>query len=170
MKKVIMVALLTASTSAWADQPHYLCVAEQSSGFHYDKQNDAWRPQVFAAGAKYIFRRVSDDDRDKGKGGWRTFFFSPENKWAFFKFEDQIPFALCNNEEGGICRAGINPAVFEKGSLRFEIAHFGFYAHQGWLNQLRQDDPEKFKVLVEKNEKLLATDDMFIEIGKCNPF
>jgi hypothetical protein len=43
VRTALSAILLVATTvAAQADPSQYLCVAEQSAGFHYDRQTKAW--------------------------------------------------------------------------------------------------------------------------------
>ena len=57
---------LALTMVAKADPNQYLCVVEQAAGLHYEKQTDAWGPQGFPPGRKYVLRRLTEDDL-KGK-------------------------------------------------------------------------------------------------------
>src|SRR5580700_3250095 len=60
----------TLTVAAEAEPSQYLCTGEQAAGIHYDNRTNAWKPQAFAAGKKYVLRRLNDDDRDKNGKWW----------------------------------------------------------------------------------------------------
>jgi hypothetical protein len=82
-KTLSTILLIATTTAAQADPSQYLCIAEQSAGFRYDKQTKAWAPHVFVTHQKYIFRQLNDDDRKNWRGLLKD---SPNVNWAFFEF------------------------------------------------------------------------------------
>ena len=177
------VALIAASlgmiAGARAEPDHYLCVVDQASGLHYNPQSKMWGPQAFGSGKKYILRRLTDDDRGKTKGKWSSLLLNnPKANWGVFDFgmSDPMPQLACYEgaDSYGLfsCQRIIMDGSFEKDSLRFEFIFHGSYTDQGYWEQLRQKDPQRYKELLARKEAPDADhpDDLFIEIGKCSPF
>jgi hypothetical protein len=126
--------LIATTTGTQADPGQHLCTVEQAAGLHYDSQTNAWRPQSFATGKKYVLRRLNDDDRDKKKGKWWALLsYHPKANWAFFQFEkDMMPLSTCEYYTSDTlpsftCRRGILDGSFDMDSRRFEIVSNGGY-------------------------------------------
>jgi hypothetical protein len=158
-KALSAILLVTTTVAAQADPSQYLCIAEQSAGFHYDKQTKAWGPQVFVTHQKYILRRLNDDDRKRLPAFFEK---HPNMEWGFFQFGRTDPIALSTSESDLCCGPwdkASGDVRFDKDSLRFERAIYGAYIMQGaWIMH------DEGKMAIEN------PDDLFIEIGKCSPF
>jgi hypothetical protein len=81
------VALVAGAGSIRAQPSQYLCIVEHAAGLHYDAQVGASQPQMFAAGRKYIMRRVTADDWNGHLGGTLRA-EKPRPTWMFFEFDD----------------------------------------------------------------------------------
>jgi hypothetical protein len=164
-KALSAILLVTTTIAAQADPSQYLCIAEQAAGLSYDKQTKAWGPQAFVTHKKYILRRLNDDDRKNKAALLKKY---PNADWGFFDFEQAFPTALCNSEDSFHCVWG--HMDFDKGSLRFERAYYSAYTAQGFLETLREKEPNEYKSLADKYHDPENPDDLAIEIGKCSPF
>jgi hypothetical protein len=177
--RITAIMLPVLATAAMAvETPHYLCVVDQAGGLRYDPQTKAWGAQVFAPGRQYIFRRLTNDDRDKVKGKWSVLLQNhPNENWAFFEagVTDPMPMAVCKGNGSDVEMFACSPvtleASFEKHSLRFELALRGAYTMQGYWEQLRQKDPQRYNDLLSRKEGMDADhpNDLYFEIGKCSP-
>jgi hypothetical protein len=164
-----------------AEPSQYLCVVEHAAGLHYDKQTNEWGPHPFTTGdmaAKYVLRKLTDDDRDHQKGKWWSLIEdNPNANWAFFEFgkEAPIPLETCSDNVEGIpmfiCKPVVTEGSFNKYSRRFEIIVHGGYISQGIWEQYRRENSETYEYN-RKNKRALDPsnpDDLFIAIGKCSP-
>jgi integrase len=165
------VTAVTAITSdALAAPNQYLCIVDQASGLHYDKQADAWRPQGFKGGDKYILRRLNDDDRKKHHAIWED--LKPQPTWGFFEFGDDWPQATCSDDSYGFsCERAVLGLAIEISSLRFEVTATGAYNHQGYWEHVQRTSPEDYQFQRPKGpDPVSQPDDVFVAIGKCSPF
>ena len=145
------IALLIVGVSGVCAEPsQYVCTVEHAAGLQYDKQTDLWGPAPFAPGAKYVVRKISEDDRDHQKGKWWPILeLKPEDDWAFFEFgkPDPTPLATCSKPRLGDVEFGAQlachplafDATFDTDSRRFEVIVHGGYISQGFWEQYRRE-------------------------------
>jgi hypothetical protein len=177
----VVVALLVtalASPTTHAEPSQYLCVVEHAAGLAYDKQAKAWGAAPFLAGAKFVFRKLTDDDRDHEKGKWWAAFEHSNANWALFEFEKPNPQPLmwCFEPPDYFSSFQCHPLAFDgdfdKDSRRFEIVSRGGYIAQGFWEQFRREHPEEYE-RSRKNDKgardPAKPDPLFIGIGTCSP-
>jgi hypothetical protein len=71
MRPALALFLLVLPTAAAAaENPKYLCIADQSNGFKYDKALRAWRPAQFdVEGKRYIVKQSGNFIRWDAFGG-----------------------------------------------------------------------------------------------------
>jgi hypothetical protein len=127
----------------------YLCVADKSSGFTFNKTGKAWQTTTFnVTESKYIFRVANEVDRST----------MPSANWVVVKVGQSSPVASCGEALGDsdvlICE-GFESFRFHKKNLRF----LGLYSIGYWSDDL--EDPNS--VFAEgKNTPSM-------QIGKCSP-
>jgi hypothetical protein len=172
--------LIALTTGAKAEPSQYLCIVEHAAGLHYDKQANAWIPQAFGAGGKYVLRKLNDDDRDHQKGKWwRLLTHYPNANWALVEFAKDMPMPLvvCVEDTGGFskfsCQRVIYDGSFDKVSLRFELVLHGGYMDQGFWEQFRREHPHGSGSTANDpsnpDDHYIEPDDLYIEIGRCSP-
>jgi|HubBroStandDraft_6_1064221.scaffolds.fasta_scaffold249613_1 hypothetical protein len=174
---------LALTMVAKADPNQYLCVVEQAAGLHYEKQTDAWGPQGFPPGRKYVLRRLTEDDL---KGKYQDLLADmkqAESNWGFFResASDHLPVAACVEENIVIDNTNIpffnchpiksSAMEFDKVSRRFMVAYNTGYISQGFWEQVRREYPERYRDALIRGEAHDPSrpDDLFVEIGKCSP-
>jgi hypothetical protein len=172
--------LIALTTGAKAAPSQYLCIVEHAAGLHYDKQANAWIPQAFGTGGKYILRKLNDDDRDQQKGKWwRLLTHYPNANWALFEFAKDMPMPLvaCVEDAGGFskfnCQRVIYDGSFDKDSRRFELVLHGGYMDQGFWEQFRREHPQSSGGTAHDpsnpDDHYIQPDDLYVEIGNCSP-
>ena len=144
MKRLIILLTITfafVTSFAFADE-HYLCTADSSNGFYFNKSAKIWQRTKFKADSKYTISK-------------------PEgSNWAFVvrKIRNFSPIATCKD---GFDEAGL---LFCKGTgydFRFNRKN-GRYLSAYLLGY--------FNVLPGTNDLSDATSETpFIEIGTCSP-
>jgi hypothetical protein len=174
----ITAMLLLSSTLACADPLAYTCYGEHTAGLQYDSGTGTWNDRALSR-HKYIFRRLTANDRNHEKGKWWSLLDKyPEANWAFFEFgkSDPMPLSECEDTNSVlaqdiVCHRIIDDGAFNKDSRRFELSFQGSYATQGFWEQLRLENPEAYELLRSqgKAEDPSNPDDLFIEIGRCKP-
>jgi hypothetical protein len=176
-KSLAAVALLMSVTiTANAEPTQYLCLVEQASGLHYDKQSDSWRPWVFDVGLRYILRRLNDDDRHQFRHDLDR--LGAGANWVFMEFGKDWAEALCSDNTDKfasmyfICREVWSNVNFDPDSRRFEIIRSGGYRDQGAFQHERMQNPKEYS---EHLSKKLVPDpdrpaDLYFEIGHCSSF
>jgi hypothetical protein len=95
----IAFALIAGVSGVCAEPSQYVCTVEHTTGLHYDKQTGVWGPAPFVAGAKFVMRKITDDDRDHQKGKWWALYDEgkcADDDWAFFEFAKPDPLPLGN--------------------------------------------------------------------------
>jgi len=123
----------------------YICTANKSTGFSYNKATKEWNSTHFKADSKYLFSTSKDK----------------KYTYKVSKFGSKSPVALCNqlfSDHGSIqCNEGFGTDFrFNKENGRYLfIMGFGYYF-------VRPDTPNG-----TKDE---GSDTPFMEIGKCLPF
>ena len=60
MKKLLIISLLTFSNLVIA-QTNFLCVAEKSTGFQFNKSKNDWESVKFIAESKFILKQTSSN-------------------------------------------------------------------------------------------------------------
>lgn len=162
MRLSVVVASFIAlgSMSAKAETSQYLCIPDQSTGLHYDTTAHAWTLMAFSPGEKYILRKLTDSDWSgeyKELLAWKK----GHPNWAFFKVGNKLPYAICTTSSDIIgngdfhCDTIVSELDFDKDSGRFQVYYRGGYIAQPFW---------------EKNPSNLrpkSTDDVFIEVGRC---
>jgi hypothetical protein len=174
----IAIILFASSSVTKADPSEYICYGEHAVGLRYDGDTRNWNESDFTH-HKYIFRRLTDDDRSRAKGKLSTLLNKhPNANWAFFEFgvSDPVPLSECEYADGALaqdvaCHRIIDDGAFNKDSRRFEISFRGSYITQGFWEQLRLDNPETYELLLSQGdaENPAKPNDLFIEIGRCKP-
>jgi len=175
---IICGALALPIIAAGAEPSPYLCIAESAAGLHYDDQSQSWKPEAVKADAKYVLRRINDDDRKKygillkyaGTQG------APEigADWAFFTFgENPSPLATCNESLGSefVCQRVVEAPLsdIDINFHRFEMVYRGGYIGQGLVEQLRRERPDEYNRRLSMGYPM-GPEDLTIEVGKCAPF
>jgi len=95
---IAAVAALAIPLAGFAEDrsTSYLCISAQSTGFAYDNARHDWNVTRFAAGKKYIVRRVTKDTIAEFDAGIRV---PLSSAWAVWKFgNDKVPFAECQKD------------------------------------------------------------------------
>jgi hypothetical protein len=174
----IAFALIAGVSGVCAGPSQYVCTVEHTTGLHYDKQAGMYGTAPFVAGAKFVMRKITDDDRDHQKGKWWALYDEgkrADDDWAFFEFgkPDPLPLATCRVAFGArlACERLIFDAEFDLDSRRFELVSRGGYISQGFWEQFRREHPEEYKHS-SKNGTVndpSKPDDLFIAIGRCSP-
>jgi len=113
MKRVSLISVLLSFTvTALADEPTYLCVSEESTGFVFEK--GSWRRANFnVADEKYIVRRIKEDEFG---------FKDKDNPYGVFALGENFPEFRCSISEDSknyICRIGLGQFLFSPKSGRF---------------------------------------------------
>jgi hypothetical protein len=174
LRGVLMITVLAplatfaAEPATEPSQPNsFLCIAEQSTGFALDKAHHSWNATRFAAGEKYLIRRVTKDTTAEitveGIGDMRI----PLNStWAVWQFgNDKKPLLECMKtdfDENGMlaCEGGIPQFQFNKKSGRFIIGTIYGYVVNGFGLSAQTG-----KVIANEPDGSLTP---FIEIGTCS--
>jgi hypothetical protein len=174
----ILGILIASSTIARSEPRRYVCYGEHTVGLQYNSGTGTWNDQAVVH-HKYIFRQLTEADRDPEKGKWRALLNKhPEANWAFFDFgkPDSMPLSDCEDTNSVfaqdiVCHRIIDDAAFSKDSRRFELSYHGSYITQGFWQQLREENPESYELLLSqgKAKDPSKPDDLFIEIGGCKP-
>jgi hypothetical protein len=174
----IAAMLLLSSTLARGDPVAYICFGEHTASLQYDSGTGTWNDQALGR-HKYIFRRLTENDRDHEKGKWWPLLDKyPGADWAFFEFgkSDAMPLSQCEDTnsvlaQNIVCHRIVDDGAFNKDTRRFELSFHGSYATQGFWQQLRLENPEVYELLLSqgKAEDPSKPDDLFIEIGRCKP-
>jgi hypothetical protein len=178
-KATVAATLLIAfATAARGDPLQYICFGEHTADLQYDSEKHTWSERILAP-RKYIFRRLTEADRDHQYGKWSALFDKHSDaRWAFFEFGkiDPVPLAVCEDTssvlgQDVICDRIIDDGAFNKETRRFEISFRGSYVTQGFWEQLRRENPEAYELLLAqgKAEDPSKPNDLFIEIGECKP-
>jgi hypothetical protein len=135
---VLAILLLLSPTAIHAAS--YLCVSDMATGFAYDKQHFAWRPQTLRATAKYVITRSEVNQ-----------------KWIVRETGQTLSDAVCEGDitEYGTLRCeGIIEFRMNTKSLRFVTAYlFGYWS-------------DNIPGLPDKEGDNTPS----IEIGKCTAF
>ena len=110
---------LALTTVARADPSQYLCVVEQAAGLHYEKQTDAWGPQGFPPGRKYVLRRLTEDDLKGKYQDLLTDMKLAESNWGLFResASDHLPVAACVEQNVVIDNTNIPSSTATPSSL-----------------------------------------------------
>jgi len=139
MKKVIFFLLFTGV--AVAEQ--YLCVAEHSTGFSYDKATKEWKNTNFKTSTNYLVSKA-----DGTKYAWQVTEIGKTR--PSFRCESDF------DEYGYLSCSGIGGDLnFNKKNGRFLHSYLiGYYIVLPEVNKLTDE----------------GSDTPFIEIGKCSPF
>jgi hypothetical protein len=161
MHKTILLALLMACgvgasfllpvRAAIQPTGPYLCIVDQATGFSFDKKSKLWKPTNFAAGQKYVLKRVPNGALDKYNA---VIAGGDHAVWGVWEFGDEtFAVAFCADDvisNGYLwCRGGSAVIVnFNLQSLRFQRTYTGFYASDLSVPEEHADTP-------------------VIEIGKC---
>jgi hypothetical protein len=170
-RSLAAVFLFGTSMGSQADPSQYLCVVEQSAGFHYDKQTKSWVPQAFGTARKYVLRRVNDDDRHE----WAFLLKNrPHVNWVYLELGNKFPEALCENFSYGCRTLAGGQVAFDQNTLRFELTHAGGYLDQGVWEHFRSENPDDYDRAVRLHQKTVGDPDnpadLYFEIGRCSPF
>ncbi|VVE75866.1 hypothetical protein PCA31118_05080 [Pandoraea captiosa] len=166
---------VAATQFVFANPSAYVCTVEKSAGLHYDAQTKEWTPRAFARGKRYVLRRLTEESAKDGKYGSLLKLDPNKPNWAFF--DGQMPLSNCTEDTSIVqfselvCRPIIATVNFDKVSRRFEVSHHGAYVAQGYWQQLRLEDPERYKqgLLDNRGGDADRPDDVFVEIGTCTP-
>ena len=143
--KQIMVAFsvwFTLTGVAVAEQ--YLCIAEHSAGFSYDKVTKEWKNSTFKVSSKYL---ISKADGTK-------------NAWHITEIGETFPLFRCESDfdEYGYldCSDSVNSKFyFNKNNGRYLASYpLGYYIVLPGLNKFTDE----------------TSDTPNLEIGKCSPF
>jgi hypothetical protein len=143
-------AVLPAAAGVGPDGP-FLCVVEHATGFSFDKQSKSWKQTTFAAGEKYVLKRVKNSTLD---GANQTINGGPHAVWGIWDFGfDAFGDAFCADDvsdEGFLFCHGVESIVnFNLNGHRFIRTYVGGFA----------SDPSRFA-----DEH---ADTPVMEIGKC---
>ena len=68
----------------------WICIADQASGFTYDKKAKKWKATALKTEAKYIIRRPKPDDKNRNKNEY-GYIPSEKQSRAVEKFGDKYP-------------------------------------------------------------------------------
>lgn len=174
-KQPLAISLLIASaTVARADPSEYICVVEHAAGLHYDEQSHNWSPQAFGT-RNYVFRKLTDADRDKQKTKWAYLLeLHPTANSAFFYSGTDMPLATCVYSIDSVMGEQFNcepKGAFDKDSRRFKMIYDSGYINQAFWEQFRREHPQEYKQRLSQHEAATPDhpDDLFIEIGRCSP-
>lgn len=146
---VFVGIILSGVMEAYCEEK-YLCVAELSTGFKYDRDEKKWEQADFKAGSKYIIGKTDE----------------VEEKLFDKKFVFKVS-QLGDNDSKYFCKEGFdsvgNLSCTGAGQFNFnkKNGRYLFVYPMGYVNVLPggryfQTDEE--------------SDTPFIEIGKCSPF
>jgi hypothetical protein len=83
---LILVAAFPVRAGTGPDGP-FLCIVEQATGFSFDKQSKSWNRTTFAAGEKYVLKRVENGTLD---GVNQTIHGGPHAAWGVWKFGESL--------------------------------------------------------------------------------
>lgn len=172
--RVLMLATLAMAGAAAAEPASYVCTVETASGLHFDSRANAWIPQVFKPGDKFVLRKLTDADLNSEKYKYLLKLpGQPVPNWAFFDSDDR-PAANCVETTGQfgtfVCREVTVSAKFDRESRRFQVEYTNGYIGQGVSLQWKREDPEGYKQRVASahNDGTTHPDDLLIGIGHCS--
>lgn len=147
MKYWVASLSLLVATSVWA-QERYLCVAEMSTGFAFNKQNKSWHSTTFKTDEKFIVRKPLPAD---GAG-------LQKSAWLIAKLGDTFPTSSCEkdfyNNETLFCE-GLQTFKFSKKTMRFL---------SGYLIGYWSDDVGSTSQVFSEGQNTPN-----LTIGKCSP-
>lgn len=137
------IALLFSGTAVASDA--YLCIADLSTGFSFNKDTGEWHRANFAAGEKYVLSKAK------------------EGEWVVMKMGQDHPLLRCpgdfNAGNNLICSDGINDFRMNRHLLRYLRAFLiGYYVDYSDLKGLPGIPAMKE-----------GGDTPELEIGKCAP-
>src|SRR5262245_40293179 len=115
--RVAWLCTLVLATSYANAQDSYLCIADQTTGFIYDKNLKSWKQTTFKAGDRYLLTRASK-----------------QGSWILKKFGEQHAMAECGqfNTAGNLlCGDGGADFRMNRDNLRFLYV----FPHGYWFNK-----------------------------------
>ena len=139
---LLALVFLTGTSSAIAQNDSFLCVADKSVGFSFNKSTKEWESTNFKAEGKYVLSKPSD----KAKG------------WELKEFGSSITDKCAGgfSENGFIYCKGWKDFQMNNKSLRFQIVYAAGYVISEYLDL---DDGQHAEGSVTP----------YLEIGKCSP-
>ncbi|MEK6803935.1 MAG: hypothetical protein AABZ34_14895 [Nitrospirota bacterium] len=143
LNRTLLLALFVLVPSI-VNAEAYLCVADMSTGFVFDKQNKTWKKAYFTDSTKYMVARSSAD---------------AEGKWEVKEIGQSVAAASCENgftSLGALNCEGFLEFRMNKNSLRFLSAYLIGY----WTDAIPGNSSDAFRE---------GGNSPFVEIGKCSP-
>jgi len=142
---VVLATLAVNAQAGKSEQPteQYLCIADQSIGFEYNKIAKQWGGARFEAGSKYVISKSKD----------------PNAAFQITEGGVSSPIGLCGQgfDDAGylVCNIVFGTFTFHKSNGRFIRSNPFGYAEVGPDSIVKSDE---------------ETDTPYMEIGKCSPF
>jgi len=139
IRKVPLLAMCILFSQPVLAANKYICTADKSTGFKYEKYSKSWIETSFMADSKYIFSKSK----------------SSKYTYEVTKFGWKAPISLCNqifSSRGSIaCTESLTSDFrFNKNTGRYILVMIGGYFYSNDNTDEKSDTP-------------------FIEIGKCLP-
>jgi hypothetical protein len=126
-KKHFLLSILFTFTAPVFSQSSYLCIAENSVGFSFNKTQQKWINTNFKVeGKKYLLSK------------------SKQGNWEWKKFGEQNTYASCKsdfNEYGYLTCQELNTINFNKNNLRFQNYYPIGYINKGVVGNEGEDTP-----------------------------
>lgn len=134
MRLAIRTALAASLLWASAAQAEsYLCVADKSAGFYFDKQSKTWDTTTFKAGQKYLVVRGKAEGDSSGAAAWLV-----------KEVGEESAAAVCDrdfNEYGYLHCSGFHEFRMNRKNGRFLMAYFIGYVSAGIVGKEGEDTP-----------------------------
>ena len=90
MRALLGLVFIVFSVAAGAQADAYLCVADKSTGFQFNKSTKTWESVNFDVGdSKYIVRPITPDDKVHRPGRYA---------YGVWKLGENTPMILCKRE------------------------------------------------------------------------
>ena len=142
MRALLGLVIIVFSVAAGAVADSYLCIADQATGFKFNKSTKTWKATNFnVSDGKYLVARSKDERYAR----------------AVTKVGDKRPIAYCDDDiSGDDMNLGCNsPGLFRfrfsPKTMRFSMIYIAGYVGPFGIGGLEGDNTP------------------FIEIGKCSP-
>ena len=149
MKHLILFLLCLLSAGSAVAQDSYLCIADHSTGFAFDKNSKQWSTSGFKSGNKYLISRSKQ----------------PGYVWEVKNFGETDTLAACKgdfNDVGVIYCEGFETFRFSRRNLRF----LSIYALGYWNDSVNSSGDKKSDIdrMFEEGKNTPG-----MSIGKCSP-
>lgn len=116
---LLACCVIAASTASAQESERWLCVAEHSTGFRFDKSDRSWQNSKFTVhNDKFIIHRPTSDTP-----------ISRGMKWIVTRVGERMPNSFCANDFAGslLTCSSMTTFKFSKKTLRFSATYdFGF--------------------------------------------